>query len=282
MLLGYNTNGFAHHRLSDAAAVLARIGYRAVAVSLDHTLLDPPDSGGVQVAIQRIQSALAGLDLTPTIETGARFILNPWHKHQPTLLSGRAEDRRHRLDYLRASVRIASEVGAGVVSLWSGASDDHADDEALFHRLTESLRNLLAAAEAHEVRLAFEPEPGMFIDTMAKFERLFDALNHPQFGLTLDVGHVHCLGDGDIGDHIRRWADRLWNVHLEDMRRGVHEHLPLGDGEIDFDPVLATLREVRYQGPAHVELSRHSHDAVLMARQSFEFLCRRLALQSTP
>ncbi|MGW4149959.1 sugar phosphate isomerase/epimerase, partial [Streptomyces albogriseolus] len=28
---------------------------------------------------------------------------------------------------------------------------------------------------------------------------------------------------------------------IEDMRRGVHEHLPFGDGEIDFPPVLAAL-----------------------------------------
>jgi L-ribulose-5-phosphate 3-epimerase len=280
MLMGYNTNGFAHHRLSDAAAVLARMGYRAIALTLDHTLLDPPDPRGIRAAVQQIRSALAGLNLIPTIETGARFILDPWHKHQPTLLSSRAENRRRRLDYLRASVQVAADAGAGVVSLWSGAPDEAADDETLFHRLTEGLRELLVVAESRGVRLAFEPEPGMFIDTMAKFERLSDAMNHPRLGLTLDVGHVHCLGDGNIGDHLRRWVDRLWNVHLEDMRCGIHEHLPFGEGEIDFDAVLAVLREVRYQGPVHVELSRHSHDAVNVAGQSYEFLCRRLALQS--
>ena len=36
MFLGYNTNGLAHHDLLDAIALLAEIGYRGVAITLDH------------------------------------------------------------------------------------------------------------------------------------------------------------------------------------------------------------------------------------------------------
>jgi sugar phosphate isomerase/epimerase len=60
------------------------------------------------------------------------------------------------------------------------------------------------------------------------------------------------------------------------MRRGVHDHLMFGTGEIDFAEVLGGLREIGYAGSVHVELSRHSHDAVNTARQSLEFL-RRIA-----
>ena len=41
-------------------------------------------------------------------------------------------------------------------------------------------------------------------------------------------------------------------------------------------PVLATLTEIGYAGGVHVELSRHSHDAVETARRSLEFLRARL------
>jgi sugar phosphate isomerase/epimerase len=75
-----------------------------------------------------------------------------------------------------------------------------------------------------------------------------------------------------IVDHLRRWKDVLWNVHIEDMRQGVHEHLMFGEGEIDFAPVLHELREIGYEGGVHVELSRHSHDAVETARRALEFL----------
>jgi sugar phosphate isomerase/epimerase len=58
------------------------------------------------------------------------------------------------------------------------------------------------------------------------------------------------------------------------MRRGVHEHLQFGEGEIDFPPVLDALREVGYHGGLYVELSRHSHDGPAAARRAFEFLTK--------
>jgi sugar phosphate isomerase/epimerase len=124
------------------------------------------------------------------------------------------------------------------------------------------------------VRLAFEPEPGMFIDTMDRFARLHARVDHPRFGLTLDLGHLQCLNEVPMAPHILGWRHLLWNVHIEDMRTGVHDHLPFGEGEIDFGPVFAALAEAGYAGGLHVELSRHSHDAVETARRSLAFLRR--------
>jgi sugar phosphate isomerase/epimerase len=56
------------------------------------------------------------------------------------------------------------------------------------------------------------------------------------------------------------------------MRRGVHEHLMFGEGEIDFPPVLEALAAAGYSGGVYVELSRHSHQAPDAARQAWEFL----------
>ena len=56
------------------------------------------------------------------------------------------------------------------------------------------------------------------------------------------------------------------------MRRGVHEHLMFGEGEMDFEPIMAALHDIRYTGGVYVELSRHSKDAVATARKAFDFL----------
>jgi sugar phosphate isomerase/epimerase len=109
---------------------------------------------------------------------------------------------------------------------------------------------------------------------MARFAAFHEKAAHTWLGLTLDVGHLHCLGETPIADHLRRWRKLLWNVHVEDMRRGVHDHLMFGEGEIDFGPVLRTLEEIGYDGGVHVELSRHSHDAVNTARRALEILTR--------
>jgi L-ribulose-5-phosphate 3-epimerase len=272
MLIGYNTNGFAHHRLGDALNVIREIGYQSVALTVESDLLDPPDQSGVEKAFRAVKPLFDDLDLRVTIETGARFILDPRRKHQPTLISASASDRQRRIDFLKATLDFAAALSADSVSLWSGVPDDSAQDAEHFDRLVASLQSLLHHADGSHVRLAFEPEPGMLIDTMDQFRRLHEAIAHPQFGLTLDVGHIYCLADGNVDDHVRRWKDVLWNVHIEDMRRGLHEHLMFGDGDMDFGPVLSALREIDYQGPIHVELSRHSHNAVTAARQAYQFL----------
>jgi sugar phosphate isomerase/epimerase len=271
MFYGYNTNGFAHHRLEDALAVLAGLGYEGVALTLDHHVLNPYDAG-LPGRVAAVRELLERHRLHCVVETGARFLLDPWRKHQPTLLSAGRREREARLDFLNRSVAIAHELGADAVSFWSGAALDDAGPAECLERLAEGCRRLCDAADRRGVRLAFEPEPGMFVDTMARFAELRERVAHPAFGLTIDVGHLHCQGETPIADHLGRWRDLLWNVHIEDMRRGVHDHLMFGEGEIDFGPVLRTLREVGYASGVYVELSRHSHDAVETARRALAFL----------
>lgn len=112
----------------------------------------------------------------------------------------------------------------------------------------------------------------MFIDTFARFARLDELVRHPLFDLTVDLGHVHCVENGAVADHVRTWAPRIANIHVEDMVRGVHEHLMFGAGTMDFAPIFRALHEVEYAGGVHVELSRHSHMAVEAVRRSADFL----------
>ena len=75
-----------------------------------------------------------------------------------------------------------------------------------------------------------------------------------------------------IADKIEAYRDRLANVHIEDMRSGIHEHLTFGEGEIDFPPVIAALAKIGYAGVLGVELSRHSHEGPDAARRAYNFL----------
>jgi sugar phosphate isomerase/epimerase len=151
--------------------------------------------------------------------------------------------------------------------LRDGASEDEGLD-----RLAGALKPVIEHAERRDVRLAFEPEPGMFIDTFDRFRKLDERVRHPLFDLTVDLGHVFCVEPGDPCEHIRPWAGRIANIHIEDMERGVHEHLMFGEGSMDFPPLLATLATMGHKGGVHVELSRHSHMAVDAVRQTRDYL----------
>ena len=270
MYLGYNTNGLAHHDLFDAVALLAEIGYRGVAITIDHNALSPNDPNTKQ-QITRLQKILKQSEMRSVIETGARFLLDPKLKHEPTLLS---ESPRRRIDFYKYAVDCAAELGSDCVSIWSGAPPDNVSSQSAMNQLVEVLHEMLeyAAAQSPKVMIAFEPEPGMFIDSMAMYEKLLAHIDAPNFRLTLDIGHLQCQGETPIPALVRRWASRLANVHIEDMRRGTHEHLMFGEGEIDFPPILQALGESGYAGGVFVELSRHSREAPTAAQKAFEFL----------
>lgn len=273
MLLGYNTNGLPHHRLTDALDLLADEGYRSVAITLDAGALDPyDDPGHLRRQIERVRDRLDGHGFRRVVETGARFLLNPRRKHDPTLLDPDPARRAVRTDFLLRAIRIADELRAEAVSLWSGALPDAVSEEEALARLAGALRPILEEAERHSIVLAFEPEPGMFIDTFARFAMLDERIAHPLFQLTVDVGHVHCIEEGAVASHLASWGPRIRNVHIEDMVRGVHEHLMFGEGTMDFPPIVEALRAAGYAGGLHVELSRHGPMAVEAVREARAFL----------
>jgi sugar phosphate isomerase/epimerase len=276
MRLGYNTNGLAHHAPLDALELLAELGYQSVALTLDHHCLNPFDDN-LPREIDRLRAALERWQLRSVVETGARFLLDPRVKHEPTLVSGTVEGRQRRIDFLCRAIDIAVQLRSGCVSLWSGILREPLGELAALDRLVASLQPVVAHAETRGIDLGFEPEPGMFIDTMARFDELAARVPSPRFRLTLDVGHLHCQGEAPIESYIERYAARLVNVHIEDMRRGVHEHLEFGQGEMSFPSLVDALGRVGYQGGLHVELSRHSHEGPAAARRARDFLAPLVA-----
>jgi L-ribulose-5-phosphate 3-epimerase len=273
MRLGYNTNGLAHHRLVDAIDLLGDLGYQSVALTLDAGALDPyEDPTLLKRQLGAVESALDRHGMACVIETGARYLLNPQIKHDPTLMDPDPARRAVRLDFLCRAIDLAKILQADCVSLWSGRAPDSVDDVAGMDRLAEAMKPLLAHAEQADMKLAFEPEPGMFIDTLERFHQIDRRLRHPLFQLTIDLGHVHCSREGQIPALLNQWRTRILNIHIEDMVQDVHEHLMFGEGTMDFPTICEGLRQIGYAKGVHVELSRHSHIGVEALRAAKAFL----------
>ena len=264
---GYGTNGLADLRLVDALGLLADLGYDGVALTLDHMHLDPlaPDLAARTAAVA---ARLDRLGLAVVVETGARYVLDARRKHRPTVLD---DDAGPRLDLLRRAIRVGADLGAEAVSFWSGLLPSTVEARVAWDRLVAACAELVPLAERSGVRLALEPEPGMLVETVADWAALARVVGDG-LGLTLDIGHCRCLEPEPEAACVRRAGDRLANVQLDDMRRGVHEHLPFGDGEVDLPAVLAALRETGYAGLASVELPRHSHAGPELAERSLRAL----------
>jgi L-ribulose-5-phosphate 3-epimerase len=267
--LGYGTNGFSNHRLDDALRLIADLGYTSVALTLDHQHLDP-FADDVVGESERVSALLSQLGLRSVVETGARYLLDPRHKHQPTLVS---EDAAARIDFLIRALRIAETLGADCVSFWSGVKDSTVDDQVAWRRMVQHLAPVLDEARHRNVRLGMEPEPGMLVQHLEQALALRRELGEPEvFGITLDVGHCVAVEPVDAAACVRLAGDLLVNVQLDDMLPGVHEHLEFGEGDLDLSSTLAALTEVGYTGVAAVELPRHSHAAPDVARRALDAL----------
>ncbi|WP_420341038.1 sugar phosphate isomerase/epimerase family protein [Streptomyces xinghaiensis] len=236
--------------------------------------LDPlaPD---LAARTRRVAHRLDRLGLSVTVETGARYVLDPRRKHHPTLLDPDPEARGARIALLLKAVRAGADLGAHAVHCFSGVVPPGVSEDTAWQRLAESMAPVVDAAAAAGTPLAVEPEPGHLLRDIAGFHRLRTALGAPDaLGITLDLGHCQCLEPEPPAACVRAVAPWLRHVQIEDMRRGVHEHLPFGEGEIDFPPVLAALRAVGYGGLVGVELPRDSHRGPELARASYDFLVR--------
>ncbi|MCB9870241.1 MAG: sugar phosphate isomerase/epimerase [Planctomycetes bacterium] len=257
MLLGYNTNGLQNHRLGDALHLLADSGYRAVALTPDVGHLDPFTCSARE--IDEVAALLDRLGLTPVIETGARFLLDSRHKHEPTLMTRDPQGRARRVAFLQRVAEIGAVLGARVVSFFSGIDRAPGADSGAV--LRSGIEVACAAIRGAGLEPALEPEPGMAVATTADYLGLCTALGGSAPAITLDIGHLYANREGEPAQLVPSVAMQLRQVHLEDMRVGVHEHLLPGEGDVDFAAVFGALRAAGYRGPVCFELSRSSHCA---------------------
>lgn len=265
----YNTNGAANHRLSDALALISESGYAGVALTIDHHHFDP-FAANFERRAEELSKQLEQLNLGLVVETGARFLLNARQKHEPTLLSPFAEGRKKRIEFLKLAVDLAEIARAEAVSFWAGVKSAEVSGENAQRYLREGLREICEYAEAKNVCLSLEPEPGMLIETVADFQKL--CAEFPTLKIALDTGH--CIASDECAPEaaILETHDKIGTLAVEDMRRGVHEHLFFGEGEVNFPAILGALKAINFQKLVCVELSRHAHCADKIIPAAIEFL----------
>ncbi|WP_105566240.1 TIM barrel protein [Microbacterium halophytorum] len=268
----YGTNGFTEHTLSDALDVMQAAGYGAVGLTLGPAHFDPFAESWREDALA-LADDLSRRGFRIAIETGAPYLLDPFVPFSPSFAS---DDATPRTALVERAIEIAEIVGADCVSTWSGALPDGVSEEEGWRRLAERMRPLVEKAREAGVRIAIEPEPGMIVETVAQVLRWRELVGDPaNLGVTIDIGHAIAVDEpgGAVGA-IRAAGELLFNVHVDDMPQGRHEHLPLGEGDLDLAATFAAIDETGFSGIAAVELPRHTGEAPQRARESLAAMRR--------
>ncbi len=113
------------------------------------------------------------------------------------------------------------------------------------------LNELLSRIEEMPVKVALEPHYNSQFRGVEDYDYILERVDHSQLGVTVDTGHLHWAGV-DIVAFIRRYAPKIWNVHLKDHIGS--RSMPIGAGDIDLKAVIAVLHEIDYQGALALEI----------------------------
>jgi sugar phosphate isomerase/epimerase len=110
---------------------------------------------------------------------------------------------------------------------------------------------------------------------------LLGAMDTADVGICLDTGHAYLAGDLDTVVH--KLSGHLQTVHASDNRGREDDHLPPGDGTIDWERVLGQLDRAAYRGPLILEIAgQDDPEATLEAAQRGRTHMRRAARRLGP
>jgi sugar phosphate isomerase/epimerase len=219
----------------------ARLGYDGVELMVVRPAELNPDEIGTQVS-------KLGLEVA-SIASGAIYMVD-----KLTLLASDAEVGRRAEGRLHELIEFAAALEAPLVTIggfrgrlvWAGGQQARA-------RLIQILRAAAEKGAKRGVRLVLEPlnrYESDILNNAGEGLALIEEVGHSHLGLLLDTYHVN-IEESSLIEPFRQAmaAGRLWHVHIADSNR-----LPPGQGHTDFPAIVATLREVGYQGYLSAEL----------------------------
>jgi myo-inositol catabolism protein IolH len=181
-------------------------------------------------------------------------------------------ERQMAVRYWRRMIEVTVELGCEVMnSELNGRPERAAESDAAFWR---SMEELLPIFEREGIALNLEAHPDDFCEVNTPAVDLVRAINKPWVNYLYCAPHTfHLSGDdpgADIASMLRYAGSRLAHVHIADSfnHKGssglryilnppgtparVHQHLDIGQGEVDWDAFFTTLRDLKFDGIATV------------------------------
>ncbi len=93
-----------------------------------------------------------------------------------------------------------------------------------------------------------------------------------RIGLCIDIGHTQRSGI-DPSEAAKKYADRLYDVHIKDVNAATKEGdtLEMGRGVIDIPKFMKTLIQIKFSGVAALEYEKDQDDPLAGAAESIGY-----------
>ena len=176
--------------------------------------------------------------------------------------SGPDEDERQAaVRYWRRAIQITVDLGCRVMnSEFNGRPEQASRSEAMFWK---SMEDLLPVFEREGVQLRLEPHPDDFVEDGLVAVDMIRGINSPLVSFLYCAPHTFHMG-ANLTEIMTHAGPLLTQVHLADSfdhrassglryivnppgsTARIHQHLDIGQGEVDFDTFFATLGELGF------------------------------------
>lgn len=179
-------------------------------------------------------------------------------------------ERQAAVRYWKRMIEVTAELGCTQMnSEFNGRPERPAESEAAFWR---SMEELLPMFEREGIALNLEAHPDDFCEVNTPAVDLVRAINKPWVNYLYCAPHTFHLSGEDTGADLpamlRHAGDKLTHVHIADTFNHkassglryilnppgtparIHQHLDIGQGEVDWDAFFSTLREMNFDGIA--------------------------------
>ncbi len=116
--------------------------------------------------------------------------------------------------------------------------------------------------------------PHLLFGNTADMPWILGAMTVTEVGVCLDTGHAQLGGELDTATH--KLSRHLRMIHASDNRGHYDDHLPPGQGAIDWPRILGLLRDSGFRGSLIMEIAGHGESAQILdaARHARQFLRR--------
>ncbi len=119
--------------------------------------------------------------------------------------------------------------------------------------LVDRLRRFSSLCEQRDIRLALEIIPGAIISSAGHLYELLENAGLNRVGICLDTGHVNRCGE-NIAALTRRFAGRIYAVHMSDNDGCTNTSDPPGSGTVDWSLLIRLLDRSGYEGSYDLEI----------------------------
>jgi len=249
MKLSLSTFAWFNHTIEKAIKMTAELGYEGIEIEGNRPHLLPTDY--TDKDLKRIKQLLKDNNLRcPCITAfdGTHF----WCLSTPA-----KKVYRDTIQHVKDCVKMADILEAKVVESVTGKPLFVEDDRVeAWNRVRDAYLEITdwIDKKGYDVTIGLENEDANCVETIDDTLRMLKDVNHPRLRALLDLGHANMESYMTVSDAIRKLAPWICHIHADDNDGYVHRHLPLGEGKINWEMTVKTLKEINYQGWVSVEM----------------------------